>query len=429
MNNKHFIQSTMACIYRTTVLFLFILFFISCKQQEVEKVVIWSDCSEVAQYIELFNSTHSETKAILVYKENPALSLPVQKNELPPDIIIGSWLQGDETIKYFKSINYLFDRSLLTTSIFYPQLIDSGKNENNYILLPVSFNLPAIIFSDKNKDLITDAYTLTIEQIREIAASYNKKNKKGAYTQIGFLPSTNEDFLYLSAKLNDCNFREEKNKIIWNEENLYKTIDYIKEWVNTENTSAQTEEDFAFKYLFMSDYRQISSNNTLFAYITSDRLFKIMHEDHQQIDYRWIRNDSKIPIEDSYKMLGIYRDSQNQVGATEFITWFFNSQNQEDMLKRKNNLNLDTELFGIAGGFSSLRDVTEHIIPVYYNQLLTNLPPQNLLATPQKLPARWNSYKTAVIQPFLKGSVTATENQAAPAIQDLESEWRKKIFD
>ncbi len=243
------------------------------------------------------------------------------------------------------------------------------------------------------------------------------------------MPSTNEDFLYLSAKLNDCNFREEKNKIIWNEENLYKTIDYIKEWVNTENTSAQTEEDFAFKYLFMSDYRQISSNNTLFAYITSDRLFKIMHEDHQQIDYRWIRNDSKIPIEDSYKMLGIYRDSQNQVGATEFITWFFNSQNQEDMLKRKNNLNLDTELFGIAGGFSSLRDVTEHIIPVYYNQLLTNLPPQNLLATPQKLPARWNSYKTAVIQPFLKGSVTATENQAAPAIQDLESEWRKKIFD
>ncbi|MCR5764512.1 MAG: hypothetical protein K6G09_00895, partial [Treponema sp.] len=127
----------MACIYRTTVLFLFILFFISCKQQEVEKVVIWSDCSEVAQYIELFNSTHSETKAVLVYKENPALSLPVQKNELPPDIIIGSWLQGDETIKYFKSINYLFDRNLLTTSIFYPQLIDSGKNENNYILLPV----------------------------------------------------------------------------------------------------------------------------------------------------------------------------------------------------------------------------------------------------------------------------------------------------
>ena len=90
---------------------------------------------------------------------------------------------------------------------------------------------------------------------------------------------------------------------------------------------------------------------------------------------------------------------------------------------------MDTELFGIAGGFSSLRDVTEHIIPVYYNQLLTNLPPQNLLSAPQKLPARWNSYKTAVLQSFLKASVTATENQPAPTIQDLESEWRKKIFD
>ena len=91
-------------------------------------------------------------------------------------------------------------------------------------------------------------------------------------------------------------------------------------------------------------------------------------------------------------MLGIYRDSQNQVGATEFITWFFNSQNQEAMLKRKDNLHLDTELFGIAGGFSSLRDVTEHILPIYYNQLLTNLPPSQMLTVPQKLPARWESY-------------------------------------
>ena len=432
MNIKHYFNKclrTMACLCRTTVLFLFILFFISCKEQEVNQVVIWSDCSEFAQYIELFNKTHTETKAILVYKENPALSLPVQKGELPPDIIIGSWLKGDETIKYFKSINYIFDRNLLTTSIFYPQLIDSGKIDGNFILLPVSFNLPAIIFSNENKDLITDAYTLTIEQIRQIASSYNKKNKKGTYTKIGFLPSTNEDFLYLASKLNDCNFHEEKNKITWNEANLNNTIEYVKDWIIKENTSAQTEEDFAFKYLFMSDYRQISSNNTLFAYITSDRLFKIMHEAHQQIDYRWIRNESQIPIEDSDKMLGIYKNAQNQVGATEFITWFFDSQNQEDMLKRKDNLHLDTELFGIAGGFSSLRDVTEHIIPVYYNQLLTNLPPQNLLSAPQKLPARWNSYKTAVLQSYLKASVTATENQPAPTIQDLESEWRKKIFD
>jgi len=419
----------MACLKRTTVLFLSLFIFFSCKARQVEQIVIWSDCSEIAQYIELFNSTHDNLNAILVYKDNPALSLPVQKNELTPDLIIGSWLQNDECIQYFKSINYIFDRNLLKASIFYPQLIESGKIENDYILLPVSFNLPAIIFSNENKDLITDAYTLDLEQIRQIAASYNKKNKKGSYTQMGFLPSTNEDFLYLAAKLNYCDFREEKKNIVWNDQKLNQTIEYIKEWISTENTSAQIEEDFAFKYLFMPDYRQISSNKTLFAYISSDRLFKIMHEMHQVIDYRWIRNEANIPIDDSAKMLGIYKNAQNQVGATEFITWFFDSQNQEAMLKRKAQLDLDTELFGIAGGFSSLRDVTEHIIPVYYNQLLTNLPPQTMLTAPEKLPARWESYKQAVVQSYLKSSVTATEDQTVETITDLEAEWRKKIFD
>ena len=127
--------------------------------------------------------------------------------------------------------------------------------------------------------------------------------------------------------------------------------------------------------------------------------------------------------------MGIYKDARNQVGATDFISWFFQSENQKHILETKENMHLETDMFGIAGGFSSLRDVTEHILPIYYNQLLTNLPPSQMLTAPQKLPARWESYRTLVIEPYIKNAVTVGDGESAQTLHDYEKEWRKKVFD
>lgn len=398
------------------------------KQQD-NRIVIWTNCSEFAQYIEIFNKTHSDSKAILVYKENPALSMPPAKDELQPDLIIGSWLRSEAPQKNFKSLDYLFDTKNLTSEIFYPQLLEAGKNHKVQYLLPVSFNLPSIIFSTENKDLITDSYTLTPEQIRQIASWYNKKDKKENYTRIGFTPLSNSDFLYLTSKVYGGGFREEKNKITWNDQSLLNATGFLKNWIQTENTSAQVEEDFAFKYLFMPKYRQVTSGRTLFAYTTSDDLFESTKGNEYGIDYRWVTHDNKLPIEDSFTMMGIYRKSKNQVGATAFITWFFQSENQRTILERKEALSLETEKFGIAGGFSAVRDVTEHILPVFYKQLLTNLPPAQMLSVPNKLPARWESYKTLVVEAYLKGMITSSDGDEVQTLNDLEEEWRKKVFD
>lgn len=398
------------------------------KKQD-NRIVIWTNCSEFAQYIELFNQTNKDSKAVLIYKDNPALSLPPAKDELKPDLIIGSWLRTDTPQKNFKSLDYLFDTKSLTSDIFYQQLLDAGKSHKIQYLLPVSFNLPSIIFSTDNKDLITDSYTLTPEQIREIAAGYNKKDKKENYTRIGFTPLSNSDFLYLTAKVYGADFRESKSTVEWNAHNLLNATTFLKDWIQTENTSAQIEEDFAFKYLFMPTYRQVTSDRTLFSYTTSDTLFETMKQNKLDIDYRWITRDKQLPIEDSFTMMGIYKDAENQVGATAFIAWFFQSENQRAILERKEKLNLETEKFGIAGGFSAIRNVTEHILPVFYTQLLTNLPPAQMLSVPNQLPVRWESYKALVVEPYLKGVLTATEGAVPQSIEELESEWRKKVFD
>lgn len=399
-------------------------------ERQDNRVVIWTSCSEFAQYIELFNKTHKDNSAILVYKENPALSLPPAKDELPPDIIVGSWLRTETPQKLYKPLDYIFDNKKLTSDIFYTSLFNSGKKGKIQYLLPVSFNLPAIIFAAENRDLVPDSYTLSLEQIRQTASQYNQKNKKtDAYTRIGFTPLSNTDFLYLTTKIYDADFHEYKGTIDWDSNNLAKATSELKDWIKTENTSAQTEEDFAFKYLFMPYYRQVTSGRTLYAYTTSDQLFKVMKDQNLQLDYRWVVQDKKLHIEDSLMMMGIYRHAKNQIGATEFITWFFQPENQQAILERKDRLNLETEMFGISGGFSAVRDVTEHILPVFYTQLLTNLPPAQMLTVPEQLPARWESYKSMVVEPFLRSVITAQEGDTITPIPDLESEWRRKVFD
>jgi len=399
----------------------------SYNPQNTNRIVIWTSCSEFVQYVELFNKTHKTDNAVLVYKDNPALNLPPEKDELPPDIIVGSWLNAQVPSKNFKPLSYIFDYKELTSEMFYPQLLEVGKVNNTPYLLPVSFNLPAIVFSSDNRKLITDNYTLSLDEIRKIGTEYNQKNKKDTFTRIGFAPLGSDDFLYLVTKLNGVNFRSEKNQIVWNKIELEQTESYLRDWVNTSNESAKTEEDFTFKYLFMPYYRQVTSGRTLFSYTTSDQLFKVMKDQSLNIDYRWLYNEKSIPIEDSFMMMGIYKKAQNQVGATEFITWFFQSENQKHILERKESLNLETEMFGIAGGFSAIRDVTEHILPLYYTSLLSNLPPSQMITVCQKLPVRWESYRDLVVEPYIRAAIESPET--CPTFEYLEKEWTKKVFD
>ncbi len=402
------------------------LFFFSCREESQERIVIWTSCAEFAQYTELFNSTHPGSNAVIVYKENPAQELPPAKDELPPDIVIGSWLRTDKTHKQFKSLDYLFDRQTISSSMFYTQLLDAGKVRKNQYLLPVSFNLPAVIFANYNSDYIKENYTLTLDQIKAAGLSYNEKDKKDSFSRIGFLPSANDDFLYLTTKLYGVDFREEKGQITWSDLRLRNAVSYDRDWINNTNGSAQDEQDFAYKYLFMPDYRQVTSGRTLLAYTTSNKMFGYMKGQELNIDYRWIKGDGFIPIEDSFLMTGIYAKASNEQGATEFLSWFFDSETQKAILERKIAMELNSEMFGIADGFSALRDITEHILPIYYNQLLTNLPPAQLLRVPQKLPARWDSYKSVVVEPYLNAAITT---DAKVSISDYEAEWRKKVFD
>ena len=406
---------------------LIVVSIVSCSKHTETRLTVWTSCTEFAPYAEFFNSIHDTKKVLLTYKSNLADELSLLRTEIP-DVIIAPNLRTNKTVRYFRPLDTVFDRENITPSIFYPQLLEAGNIRHAQYLLPVSFNLPAVIFAKKNSGSIENDYILSLEQIRTIGAAFNTQQKNGRYSRIGFAPLSNDDFLYFAAKAKGVKFRESKTSFTWNEKTLDDVVLFLQNWTKESNGSSLTEQDFIYKYLFTSSYKQVMSDRTLFAYITSDQLFQLSTEQSATIDYRWIYEDNKIPVEDSFVMLGIPRRSKHPDAAYDFINWFLNADTQQAILEYNEKQHLDTNFFGIAGGFSSIKSVNEHILPLHNTRLLANTPPTDMLAMPENLPANWDSMKKQIVLPFLKDKVANTDETEIDALDVRIAEWIKRNY-
>jgi ABC-type glycerol-3-phosphate transport system substrate-binding protein len=426
LNAKSFCSTTAALFVAATLLCS--AAFTSCKSASDKPVIIWTSCPQFASYVELFNASQNKAKAVVVYKEQPARSLPPAKDEEPPDIVIGPWLKNSNTRKYFTPVDYLFSDQQINKSIFYPQLIEYGDINEKQYLLPVNFNLPAMIFDSKNERLMPRDHLISMDEIKTVAGNFNDKNKSDTYTSMGFGPSWEKDFLYLAAKLNGTTFREKGSSFSYEQKGLLTTVTYVREWTKARNTDTASEQNFQFKYLYMPEYKQISSGRCLFAYMTSNELFSLSNEQQSGISFRWIEQDGKVPVEDELITMGLYKGARNVTAAETFMSWFMKESTQEALLKHTADMKLDDISFGITGGFSSIRSVNEKVYPMYYRQLLGNLPSAEYLTTPSILPYRWPSLKARVIIPYLTDSTNTSSNVAVRSLEDRIAEWSKQYF-
>ncbi len=401
--------------------------FFSCSTDNKNQLIIWTDDAQIVSYVEFYNSLYEDAQAVVVYKVEPANSLPPAKDEIEPDIVIGPWLKNSNTRKYFKPLDYLFEEGSISRSSFYSQVIDYGKMNDRQYLIPISFNLPAIIYSRRNENLIQSDHLLNLEQIKEISLSFNKQNKNGAFTAMGYAPSWDSEFLYFVTKLYGASYREKGNSFLWNKDAMQNAVSFIKNWTIENNTDTTTEQNFQFRYLYMPKYRQVASERCLFAYMPSNEFFTLADTQTENLTFRWIEKDQKIPIEDNLISLGIYKNSSNVKKAEKFIAWLVKEETQKSLIERTQNMKLDTSNFGIAGGFSSVKNVNEKVYPAYYRKLLGNLPAENFITMPYILPYQWPNIKDRVIIPYLTESTsTAVENPRS--LEERILDWTKQTF-
>ncbi|MBR0032925.1 MAG: hypothetical protein IJP61_11680 [Treponema sp.] len=415
----------------TRLLFLpLVLFLVSCGAGQ-KPVVIWTDKAELASYVELFNNSgEGTTKATVVYKEKLAESLANEKTGVRPDLVIGTFLKNPGLEKKFANLSSLFGsekrEEKMHKSDFYETLLSFGSGK----LLPVSFNLPMVIFSSKNSAFISKNYMLDPNEIRDDAALFNAKNKNGVYTKMGFAPSWSREFLYLLSRMNRVNFSQGEEGLTWNESALKITLDYVVDWTLGRNTTSSNEDDFSFKYLYTPSYKYVSTDRCLFAYTDSDKFFRNTQEQIVDVDFRWICSSDEIPkifVDEEITMLAMHKKSRNKAAAKEFILWFLSRETQKNLLERSALMNLGVRTFGICGGFSCLKSVNDEFFPIYYKNLMGNLPSEELLEAPVSVPARWKSLKERVVLPYLAEKSRTETNSDAKTMEERLAIWYKQF--
>ena len=382
-------------VYQACVLLLAVSLTISCGGNSVAQ--IWTDRGEFAFYGEYFNTVQDQYKVAVKYFQSPGAELA--RSGYTPDIVVGSWLKNASTGARFRSIDNLFGAKKLSRSVFYQRLLAIGRIDRNQYLLPVSFNIPALIFSKDRELELSSPFTAGFDEIRELGGKYNAETR-GAYTRMGFSPLWSDGFLFTAAALSGSSFKE-TSPLDWDSDALDQSMDLIYNWTHEVNTGNQAEEEFAFKYFFEPPQKLIQGGRILFSYMESGALFTLGQDSKNNLDFRWIMEQNRIPITEDTVFLGIPKRGRSQKAARAFVMWFFRTESQRLLLEYSKANRINENVFGVCGGFSSLSSVTEQIFPLFYPELLGRMPPPEFLMPPNVLPENWPVIKERVVIPYL----------------------------
>ncbi|MBU0936868.1 MAG: hypothetical protein KKI09_16270 [Spirochaetes bacterium] len=370
---------------------------LSCDLFEEGVAELWTDIPEFAFYAAKFNNSQDMYKIHVSYVEN--IPQAVQRSERKPALLAGTFLKSTILRPHLQQLDYLFSELKLSERQFYPTLFGTGRVEDKQLLLPVSFNLPMVIFQaadDKNRQ---NNFIISRQEIMDTAGSFDTKRGE-SYTKMGFSPRWNPEFLLSAVQLEGASFRE-GDPVRWDKIGLESAIAGLRKMISESHSSAQAEDDFKFRYLYIPEYKAVQEGRARFAWMNSASFFLLPEEQRSQLAFRWLGQAESIRLEDSTVFAGMCRTASGKDAAEAFLKWFYSEDTQRSLLQEARETRLMENSFGIAGGFSALRVINEKAFPDYYPSLLGKLPPAEYLQPAQGLPAGWPDIKKNVLLPFL----------------------------
>ena len=403
------------------LLFLLLPCLSSCTFGTSNRVVLWTDRPEFALYGEYFNASQDKYKVEILYFESPSFKISEAEGSFP-DIVAASWLNSVSVRGSFRSLDGLFNKDGLKRSDFYPRLLAMGNIDKHQYLLPVSYNIPAIIFARNfNQSSFSNPFTIEMAEIKEQSKAFNLVSN-GVYSRMGFSLSSNTEFLFLAAILFNTNFRE-ASPIGWDSQALENSIIWVKSWIEEANTSIQVEDDFAFKYFYDPPDKLVNSGRILFTFMDSSHFFTLPEERRTNLDFRWIAAKETIPLNELGVYYGIHKKTKVKKAADTFTKWFFSAETQRLLLEMAKANRLHETSFGIAGGFSAMKTVTEQVFPQFYPALLGRIPPESFLTPPSVLPRNWNDIKERAILPYLRDRIRHRTREEVRSLERRISDW------
>jgi ABC-type glycerol-3-phosphate transport system substrate-binding protein len=293
-----------------------------------QAAVLWTDRPELVFYAEQFNASQDRYKVEVSYYGSVAQKLA--EGGTVPDFVAASWLKSAATRSMFRPLDDLFNKEVTGWDSFYPRLLEMGKIDGKQYLVPVSFNIPAMVFASEYSQSMSNPFTITIEEILARGKDFNVESN-GVYSRMGFSPSWDDEFLFIVTTLLDTGFRE-SSPLAWDTEALERAMLRVTQWVIEANTNIQADDDFVFKYLYDPPAKLISSGRILFSYMDSSQIFTLAEERLNNLDFRWIAEKDIIPLNEETVYFAIHKNTKAKNAAYAFARWFFRADTQRLLL-------------------------------------------------------------------------------------------------
>lgn len=395
----------------------------SCGLFESSVAELRTDVPQMAMYAAAFNNSQDRYRIHVDYETELAESLAGTRKK--PVLAIGRYLKNSLSRSNFLALDHLFSELVIHQNAFYSGLLELGNVDGRQLLLPVSFNLPLIVFKKDLDQSMSDGFVINLEELEKKSVEINK-SVKSSFTNMGFGPRWFPDFMYAAVLLAGAEFRE-GSPLKWNRTNLEAGITYLRAWSERVNGSAAKEDEFQFKYLYLPRYRSVEEGRIGYAAMRSHDFFIIAEERRSALSFRWLARDNKVPVDDDIVYAGICREGAGKQAAEAFLKWFYSEETQRSFLDEARHYRSMESSFGIAGGFSAIKAVNEKLYPLYYPSLLGKMPQADNLKAPGVLPSGWTEIKQSIVIPFL---LEATGSKPPPdpsaALETRIREWVKK---
>jgi len=411
-----------------------VFLFAACRGGGGDVAVLWTDRPEFAFYAKYFNASQDRYRIDVFHRDRPARGLGGPGPA--PDIVAASWLLGSSARDFFRPLDAFLRGDDSIADAFYPRLLAMGNFDGRQYLLPVSFNAPLAVFAEGHAPPpggLLGPLTIGLDEMRELGEGHNARTG-AAFTRMGFSPEWDDGFLFVAATLFGASFREdvspmESRPLAWDPPSLARAMDFVHDWTAQTNSGFRASDDFAFRFFNAPPASMALDGRIFFAYMDSSDFFTLAEDLRNKLGFRWIARRTgdreTVPLAECAAYLGLTRSGGSPRAADAFVRWFFRADTQRSLLERSHKFRQMETSFGIAGGFSALRQVTEQIFPQFYPDLLGQVPREDFFEPSGALPGDWADMRERVILPYLGERARRPDGEGLVPLETRLADWAR----
>jgi hypothetical protein len=370
----------------------------SCGSTRVSTV--WTDVPEVATYVETFNASQRDWQVLVQYKDDAAGALMAAADK--PDLVVARAPVSAATRSALVPLDFLFG-GMLSRASFYRGILDAGLDGDQTKVLPVSFDLPVLIF-DKTIQPDLAGFSLNLDSVRDLNRKFMASPSK-LPRRMAFSPRWG-GFGLTVLHLDGAHFREGfQGGLAWDSDNLTRGLAEFQGWPSP---GWDQTADFRRKYLQADAGPSLSAGRIQFFPSTLAAFIAKPWEERRHLDFRFVDN-GRVAAAQATVWAGIPAGAAARGAAEHFLSWFFQPEAQEKLVLQDKRQGAG---FGLAEGVPAL---VGPALAKAYPELAERLPRYDQVLFWGPLPTDWNSLETTVIRPWL-ATQTATETTLRTAI-------------